>query len=160
MKFGRILAAVAVAATALLVAPASHAATPDAPQNEWEIESVTRPGDVWDQSNWAWDPEYPIVAHPRHGEDNQTWYISDDGTIKNKRYEWCATAVGGDLAGRRCNGSEDQRWVGHSYDNYHSWLFELGDSGRCVTHNGVYKELTLAPCERERSDQRWIIHKR
>ncbi|MEV0677384.1 ricin-type beta-trefoil lectin domain protein [Actinosynnema sp. NPDC050436] len=159
MKFGRALAAVAVAASALLIAPTSNAVEVDAPQDEWVIESVTRPGDVWDQSNWAWDPDFPVVAHPSHGEDNQRWYISDDGSIRDKKYGWCATEVDGAVAGRECDGSESQRWVGHSYDGYHSWQFELGTSDQCITHNGVYKELRLASCESRRTDQRWIIKK-
>ncbi|WP_367135274.1 ricin-type beta-trefoil lectin domain protein [Saccharothrix sp. HUAS TT1] len=158
MSFGRILAAVAVAASALLVAPTSFAAAPDAPQDEWVIESDTRKGDVWDQTNWAWDPEFPVIPHPYHGGDNQKWHISDDNTIKSKAYGWCVTSIGGKLAGRNCDGSQEQRWVGSSYDGYRSWLFESGDTGECITHNGVYKELVLAPCEPGRADQRWIIH--
>ncbi|MBB5960368.1 hypothetical protein FHS29_006991 [Saccharothrix tamanrassetensis] len=160
MKFGRIPAAVVVAASALLIAPTSNADPLDTPQDEWVLESVARPGDVWDQTNWAWDPEYPVIPHPSHGEDNQTWFISDDGTVRDKRYGWCATAIDDKLAGRPCDGSADQRWVGNSPDGYHSWLFELGNTGRCVTHNGVYKELILTSCDSERHDQRWIIHKR
>ncbi|KOV83145.1 ricin-type beta-trefoil lectin domain protein [Nocardia sp. NRRL S-836] len=159
MIFGRVAAVVAVAASALLVAPVSNAAPPDAQENVWMIESVTRPGDVWDQTNWAWDPEYPVIPHPRHNEDNQKWYISDDGGIRSVRYDWCVTSIDGKLAGRSCDGSHAQRWKGSSYDGYHSWLFELGDTGRCITHNGVYKELVLAACDADRSDQRWIIHR-
>ncbi|WP_433271288.1 ricin-type beta-trefoil lectin domain protein [Actinosynnema sp. CS-041913] len=160
MKFKRILGAVAMAASALLIAPTSNADHLDAPQDEWELESVARPGDVWDQTNWAWDPQYPIIAHPRHGEDNQTWFISDDGTIKNKKYGWCATSIDGKLAGRPCGSVGNQKWKGKSPDGYHSWQFELDNTGLCVTHNGVYKELILTRCESERRDQRWIIHKR
>ncbi|MGM1063182.1 ricin-type beta-trefoil lectin domain protein [Saccharothrix sp. Mg75] len=160
MTFRRILTAVVVAASALLIAPAANAEQADTRQDEWVLESVTRPGDVWDQTNWAWDPEFPVIPHPRHGEDNQTWFISDDGSIRDKMYGWCATSVGGRLAGRPCDGSYEQRWVGHSYDGYETWLFELGNSDQCVTHNGVYKELILSPCGPERSDQRWIIHRR
>ena len=160
MKLGRLIAAIAVAGSALLIAPTSNAVQPDTRQDGWVLESVTRPGDVWDQTNWAWDPQYPIIPHPRHGEDNQTWFISDDGTIRDKMHGWCATAIDGKLAGRPCDGSEDQRWVGRSHDGYHSWLFESGRTEHCVTHNGVYTELVLAPCDRERSDQRWIIHRR
>ncbi|MEU7524464.1 ricin-type beta-trefoil lectin domain protein [Saccharothrix sp. NPDC042600] len=159
MIFGRVAAVVAVAASALLIAPVSNAAPPDAPQDVWTIESVARPNDVWDQTNWAWDPEFPIIPHPRHDEDNQKWYISDDGTIRSVKYDWCVTSVDGKLAGRPCNGAPDQRWKGTSYDNYHSWLFELRDTGQCITHNGVYKELILTPCEPARVDQHWIIHK-
>ncbi|MEU4742725.1 ricin-type beta-trefoil lectin domain protein [Actinosynnema sp. NPDC023658] len=161
MAFGRILAAVVVAGSALLVAPTSNADEVDAQQDEWVLESVTRPGDVWDQTNWAWDPQFPIIPHPYHGEANQRWYInSDDNTIQDKKYGWCATAIDDKLAGRPCNGSPQQRWVGTSPDGYHSWLFESDNTGRCVTHNGVYKELILTPCESDRTDQRWIISKR
>lgn len=159
MIFGPIAAAFAATASALLITPVSHAAPLDAPQEVWTIESVTRPGDVWDQTNWAWNPEYPVVPHPRHDEDNQKWYISDDGTIRSKKYDWCVTSVDGKLAGRPCDGSADQRWKGSSYDGYHSWLFELGSTDQCITHDGVYKELILSPCGSERTDQRWIIHK-
>ncbi|WP_033429083.1 ricin-type beta-trefoil lectin domain protein [Saccharothrix syringae] len=159
MALGRILATVAAAASALLVAPTSHAAGPDAQQDEWVIESHTTPGDVWDQTNWAWDPDYPVIPHPYHGEYNQRWYISDDHTITSKAYGWCVTSLDGKLAGRPCDGSESQQWVGTSYDGYETWLFELGSTDQCATHNGVYKELVLAPCEPGRSDQRWIIRK-
>ncbi|WP_170232173.1 RICIN domain-containing protein [Saccharothrix saharensis] len=158
MTFGRILAAVVVAASALLIAPTSNADAPEAQQEEWVIESITRPGDVWDQTNWSWDPMFPVIAHPYHGEDNQKWYIGDDGTIRNKKYGWCVTEIDGKLAGRDCDGSESQRWVGRSYDGYHSWLFESGSSGRCVTHNGEYAELILTSCDPGRTDQRWNIH--
>ncbi|WP_170185213.1 ricin-type beta-trefoil lectin domain protein [Saccharothrix texasensis] len=159
MKFGRILAAVVAAASALLVAPIADAAQPDTRQDEWVIESYTRPGDVWDQTNWAWDPDYPVIPHPYHGEDNQKWFISDDNTITDKRYGWCVTAIGDKVAGRDCEGADSQRWVGASYDDYHTWLFELRDTGLCITHNGVYKELILTACDPGRSDQRWEIHK-
>lgn len=161
MKFGRIVAAVAVAASALVISPTANATEQDVQQDEWVIESVTRPDDVWDQSNWAWDPDYPVVAHPAHGEDNQTWHIDNDNhTVVNKKYGTCVTNINGKLAGRRCDGSANQRWLGHSTDNYHSWHFELGSTDRCITHNGEYKELVLADCENDRTDQRWIIHKR
>lgn len=159
MSFGRLLAAVAVAASALLAVPAAHAAEPDAQQDEWVIESVARPDDVWDQTDWAWDPEFPVIPHPFHGEDNQRWHIGDDNTIRDVKHEWCLTSIDGRLAGRDCDGSEEQRWVGDSPDNYHTWQFELGSTGECITHNGVYQELVLARCETERVDQRWIIRR-
>lgn len=159
MIFRRVAATIAVAASALLIAPFANATAPDEPRDVWTIESVARPNDVWDQTNWAWDPEFPVIAHPRHDEDNQKWYISDNGAITSVRYDWCVTSIGGKLAGRPCTGSPDQRWKGSSYDGYHSWLFELGDTDQCITHNGVYKELILSPCGPERSDQRWIIHR-
>lgn len=159
MTLGRILAAVAVAASTLLVAPTANAAQPDTRQDEWVIQSDTRQDDVWDQTNWAWDPEFPVIPHPFHGENNQKWYISDDNTIRSKAYDWCVTSVNGRLAGRDCDGSAEQRWVGNSYDGYRTWLFELGNTDHCVTHNGVYKELILAPCDPGRADQRWIIRK-
>ncbi|WP_181320287.1 ricin-type beta-trefoil lectin domain protein [Saccharothrix carnea] len=157
MTLARILTAIVAAASALLVAPISNAAPePD----RWVLESVAVPNDVWDQTNWAWDPEYPIIPHPRHDGDNQKWYISDDGTIRNVQYNgWCATSVGGKLAGRPCDGSDSQRWDGTSYDGYYSWLFELRGTDDCVTHNGTYKELILTSCNPGRFDQRWIIHK-
>ena len=158
MTFGRILAAVVVAASALLIAPTSNADAPEAQQEEWVLESITRPGDVWDQTNWDWDPMFPVIAHPYHGEDNQKWYIGDDGTIRDKMYGWCVTEIDGRLAGRDCDGSESQRWVGQPYDDYHSWLFESGSSGRCVTHNGEYAELILTWCDPARTDQHWNIH--
>lgn len=157
MVFGRIVVAVVTAASALLIAPASNADAPDAQQEEWVLESVTRPGDVWDQTNWDWDPMFPVIAHPYHGEDNQKWYKEGD-TIKDKRYGWCATAIDGSLAGRDCDGSESQRWVGRSYDDYYSWQFESGTSGQCVTHNGAYQDLILTACDPERTDQRWNLH--
>jgi hypothetical protein len=158
MIFGRVAAAVAAAASALLIAPVSDAAPADAPQDTWVMESVARPNDVWDQTNWAWDPEFPVIPHPRHDGDNQKWYIADDGTLRSKAYGWCLTSINGDLAGRPCDGSPAQRWKGASYDGYHSWLFELDGTDECVTHNGVYQELILSPCGPQRSDQRWIIH--
>jgi hypothetical protein len=159
MKFGRILTAVAVAATALLVAPTSNAAEPETQPQTWKIESVAVPNDVWDQTNWAWDPIYPVIPHPSHGGDNQKWYISDDGEIRNVQYDsWCLTSVDGKLAGRDCEDLDTQKWDGASYDNYHSWEFELRGTGQCVTHNGTYKELILADCEfGRRQDQSWII---
>ena len=76
---------------------------------------------------------FPVNAHPSHGGDNQQWYKGDDG-------------------------SESRRWVRRAFDGYHSWLFESGTTGRCVTHNGAYQELVLTPCESGRYDQRWIVH--
>ncbi|GAA1312582.1 ricin-type beta-trefoil lectin domain protein [Saccharothrix xinjiangensis] len=159
MKFGRVLATAAVAASALLTAPTANATGPDTQQDEWVVQSDTRKDDVWDQTNWAWDPEYPVIPHAYHGQNNQKWHISDDNTIKSKAYGWCVTSVNGRLAGRDCVGSPEQRWVGSSYDGYRTWLFELKGTGSCATHNGVHKELVLAPCEAGRADQRWIIRK-
>ena len=158
MPFGRILTAVVAVASAMLVGPTSNAAEPDTRQDQWKIASVAVPDDVWDQTNWNWDPMYPVIPHPSHGQDNQRWYFSGDGLIRNVAYSaWCLTSINGRLAGRDCDGSDSQRWDGESPDGYYSWLFELRGTGNCVTHNGTYKELILARCEHVRQDQRWII---
>jgi len=158
MKFGRILAAVAVAGSALLAAPAANA-DPLVAQQQWKIESLTRSSDVWDQSNWAWDPDFPVIAHESHGGANQKWYISNDGTIKSVEHGWCVTAIDGKLAGRPCGDFDNQKWKGVDHDGYHNWQFKLEGSNRCVTHNGEFKELILTECEDRRQDQRWIISK-
>ncbi|MCE7000294.1 ricin-type beta-trefoil lectin domain protein [Saccharothrix sp. S26] len=156
MKFARVLTAVVALASALLVTPASHA-DPDAQRDQWKFVSVAVPNDVWDQTNWAWDPEYPIIGHPSHGEDNQEWFINGDSTIESVRYGWCATAIGDKLAGRPCDGSGNQKWKGEPHDGYYSWLMRLEGTDQCVTHNGTYAELVLRTCERVRQDQQWII---
>ncbi|MEV8439823.1 ricin-type beta-trefoil lectin domain protein [Actinosynnema sp. NPDC051121] len=158
MKFARILTAVVAVASALLVTPTSNA-EPDTQRDQWKFESVAVPNDVWDQSNWDWDPMYPVVAHPSHDGDNQKWFINGDNTIENVQYGWCLTSIDGKLAGRDCDGSGNQKWKGESDDGYYSWLMRLDGTNQCVTHNGTYAELVLRTCESVRQDQHWIISK-
>ncbi|MFI9011276.1 ricin-type beta-trefoil lectin domain protein [Actinosynnema sp. NPDC053489] len=160
MAFRRILTAVAIAASALLVAPTAYAdqADPaDTDQAWYRIQSYTVRNDVWDQTNWDWDPIYPTIAHPSHGGANQQWSISDDGTFLDREYGWCATAVDGVVAGRACEHLPEQRWKGSPSGDYEYWLIELEGTGLCVTHDGTYAPLRLANCDFERHDQRWII---
>lgn len=159
MKFARILVAFVATVSALLVAPASNAAQPDTRQDLWVLQSDTVRDDVWDQTNWAWDPDYPVIAHPRHGGANQQWYWPGDDTIRNREYGWCVTSLDGTLAGRDCGDFEDQRWTFEPREDWRVWKIELQGTNLCVTHNGTYNALILTRCEEDRVDQKWIITK-
>ncbi|MEV1120471.1 ricin-type beta-trefoil lectin domain protein [Actinosynnema sp. NPDC049800] len=160
MKFARLLVTFVATVSALLVAPLSNAAQPDAQQTFYEIQSDTVTDDVWDQTNWAWNPDYPVIAHPRHGGDNQQWYWPGDGTIRNKQYGWCVTSIEGTLAGRDCGAYPNQEWDLSPRDNWRVWKVELRGTNLCVTHNGTYNALVLTRCEEDRVDQLWHLIER
>lgn len=155
MKFARILVAFAATVAALLVAPTSNAAQAEPRPDEWIFQSDAVPNDVWDQTNWAWDPMYPIIAHPRHGKANQRWIEPGDGTIRNVQDGSCVTAINNTLAGRQCDGSSSQQWKRYGRQDWRVWEFRLADTNRCVTHNGTYAPLILTQCEPWRVDQQW-----
>ncbi|MEU4767879.1 RICIN domain-containing protein [Actinosynnema sp. NPDC023794] len=157
MKFARILVTFVATVSALLVAPLSNAAQPDTQQDQWFLESDAVPNDVWDQTNWAWNPDYPVIPHPHHDGANQKWYWPGDGTIRNVQYGWCVTSLEGKLAGRECGAFPYQKWDFMDRENWRVWLIRLEGTDDCVTHNGTYKELILAECQDRRTDQKWII---
>jgi hypothetical protein len=153
MTFRRVLTATLVAASALVIAPTAIADQADARQDVIMIESVTRPGDVWDQSNWS---GYPVIAYPNHGEANQMWEVLGNGTIlREERDGLCATAENDQVVGRPCTGYADQRWFGLDQDD--ATMIRLYATGLCVTHDGSKRQLLLRDCDPDRSDQRWYI---
>ncbi|KOX29408.1 hypothetical protein ADK67_10665 [Saccharothrix sp. NRRL B-16348] len=155
--FRGILTAVAAVAagSALLVAPTANADDTDTRRLVVVIESVARPGDVWDQSNWS---DAPVIAYPRHDEANQRWEVRADNTIQEQRDGLCATAEHDRVGGGLCDTpAHEQEWTGDSMGDG-SWLIRNLSTGTCVTHNGTKQQLLLRECEFDRYDQRWIIH--
>ncbi|GAB2990971.1 RICIN domain-containing protein [Saccharothrix stipae] len=151
MTFRRVLTAVAVAASALALAPTATADQADTPQRVVTIESAARPGDVWDQSDWS---GYPTIAYPAHGEANQRWEVGYNGTLKEQRDGLCATAQDDAVVGKPCDGSLAQQWRGEESE---PWMIRNMDAGTCVTHDGSVRQLLLTTCDPERADQRWYV---
>ncbi|WP_329172786.1 RICIN domain-containing protein [Streptomyces sp. NBC_01477] len=147
---GPLMAAVCAAPLAFSMTPAAHAA------GGYEIRSVARPSDAWDQIGEAGDP---VLAETASGSERQRWNVvpGPEGfsVVVNAASGDCLTGGEAGITAEPCTRDPHQWWRIRQVEG--GVQFELHVTNGCVTHAGSGRPLAWVRCEPERIDQKWRI---
>ena len=147
---GPLLAAACAAPLVFSTAPAAHAAA------GYEIRSVARPMDAWDQIGGVGEP---VIANTANGGESQRWFIAAGpggfSLVINEGSGDCLNGGEDGITARPCDQSPHQQWRIRQLEG--GVQFELHVTNGCVTHVGNGRPLAWLYCEPNRVDQQWRI---